>query len=99
MPAVPHPTTEQKAAALTRMLEVGRGRLGVVRDAEARTTHGGRDRGRRRCRPAQGFGLTVADPAQVFPPGRLLGIAEEIRPGDMMVMAELAAAQAGSCRC
>ena len=38
--------------------------------------------------------LTVADPAQVFPPGRLLGIAEEIRPGDMMVMAELAAAQA-----
>ena len=34
---IPHPTTEQKAAALTRMLEVWRGRLGVIRDAEART--------------------------------------------------------------
>jgi hypothetical protein len=34
---IPHPSTEQKAAALTRMLEVWRGRLGVVQDSEART--------------------------------------------------------------
>ena len=34
--AIPHPSTEQKAAALTRMLEVWRGRLGVVHDTGAR---------------------------------------------------------------
>jgi hypothetical protein len=34
--AIAHPDTEQKAAALTRMLEVWRGRLGVVQDTEAR---------------------------------------------------------------
>ena len=34
---IPHPTTEQKAAALTRMLEAWRDRLVVVRDTEART--------------------------------------------------------------
>ena len=34
---IPHPTTEQKAAALIRMLEVWRGQLGVVRDTESRT--------------------------------------------------------------
>lgn len=34
---IPHPTIEQKVAALTRMLEVWRGRLSVVRDIEART--------------------------------------------------------------
>jgi hypothetical protein len=33
---IPHPTTEQKAAALTRMLAVWRGRLSVVGDANAR---------------------------------------------------------------
>ena len=34
--AISHPSTEQKAAALTRMLEIWRGRLGVVQDTEAR---------------------------------------------------------------
>jgi hypothetical protein len=34
---IPHPSTEQKAAALTRMLEVWRDRLGIVQDKEART--------------------------------------------------------------
>ncbi len=34
---VAHPTVEQKAAALGHMLEVWRGRLGVVHDAAART--------------------------------------------------------------
>ena len=39
--------------------------------------------------------LAVADAAEVLPPGCLLGIAKEIRPGDMVVMPELATAQAG----
>ena len=39
--------------------------------------------------------LAVADAAEVLPPGCLLGIAREIRPGDMVVMPELATAQAG----
>lgn len=34
--SVPHPSGEQKAAVLFRMLEVWRGRLGVVRDADTR---------------------------------------------------------------
>src|SRR3954468_12994735 len=39
--------------------------------------------------------LAVADAPCVFPPGSLLGIAEQIRPGDVMVVPRLAAAQAG----
>ena len=39
--------------------------------------------------------LAVADAAEVLAPGCLLGIAEEIRPSDMVVMPELAPAQAG----
>jgi hypothetical protein len=39
--------------------------------------------------------LAVAEAADVFPPGRLLGVAEQIRPGDVMVVPHLAAAQAG----
>src|SRR5690349_18285776 len=37
----------------------------------------------------------VADAAQVLPPSRLLGVADEIRSGDVVVMSEFAAAQAG----
>jgi hypothetical protein len=33
---IPHPTSEQKVVALTGMLEIWRGRLGAVRDTEAR---------------------------------------------------------------
>src|SRR5512133_3449488 len=39
--------------------------------------------------------LAIADAPCVFPPGGLLGIAEQIRPGDVMVVPHLAAAQAG----
>jgi len=39
--------------------------------------------------------LAVADPAQVLPPCRFLGVADEIGAGDVVVMAQLAAAQAG----
>src|SRR3954454_11535363 len=39
--------------------------------------------------------LAIADAPCVFPPGSLLGIAEQIRPGDVMVVPHLAAAQAG----
>jgi hypothetical protein len=39
--------------------------------------------------------LAVADSAQVLAPGCLLGIAEEIRPSDVVVMPEFAAAQTG----
>src|SRR4051812_44736874 len=38
--------------------------------------------------------LAVAKAPGVLPPGRLLGVAEEIRTGDVMVVPELAAAQA-----
>jgi hypothetical protein len=33
--------------------------------------------------------LAVADPAQVLAPGRLLSVADEILPGDVVVMSEL----------
>ena len=39
--------------------------------------------------------LAVADAAEVLAPGCLLGIAEEIRPSDVVVMPEFAPAQAG----
>ena len=39
--------------------------------------------------------LAVADAAEVLAPGCLLGIAEEIRPSDVVVMPEFAAAQTG----
>src|SRR5215213_20268 len=39
--------------------------------------------------------LAVAEAPGVFPPGSLLGIAEQIPPGDGMVVPQLAAAQAG----
>src|SRR6478735_10209814 len=39
--------------------------------------------------------LAVADAAEILPPGRFAAIANEIRPGDMVVMAEFAAAQTG----
>ena len=39
--------------------------------------------------------LAVADAAEVFAPGDFLGVAEEIRPSDMVVMPEFAPAQAG----
>ena len=35
--------------------------------------------------------LAVADATQVFAPGRLLGVAEKIRPSDVVVMSEFAA--------
>jgi len=38
--------------------------------------------------------LTVADAAGIFSPACFLGVAEEIRPGDVVMMPELAAAQA-----
>jgi hypothetical protein len=38
--------------------------------------------------------LAVADKAEILAPGRFLGVASEIRPSDVMVMAEIAAAQA-----
>ena len=38
--------------------------------------------------------LAVTDPAEVLPPGCLLSVAREIWPGDMMMMAEFAPAQA-----
>ena len=39
--------------------------------------------------------LAVADTAEVLPPSRLLSVAREIWPGEMMMMSEFAAAQAG----
>ena len=39
--------------------------------------------------------LAIADAAEVLTPRCLLGIAEEIRPSDMVVMPELTTAQAG----
>ena len=39
--------------------------------------------------------LAVADAAEILPPGRFAGIANEIGSGDMVVMAEFAAAQTG----
>ena len=39
--------------------------------------------------------LAVADAARIFPPGRFLSVAEEIGPGDVVMVADLAAAQAG----
>ena len=39
--------------------------------------------------------LAVADAAEVLPPSRLLSVAREIWPGEMMMMSEFAAAQAG----
>jgi hypothetical protein len=38
--------------------------------------------------------LAVADNAEILAPGRFLGVASEIRPSDVMVMAGFAAAQA-----
>jgi hypothetical protein len=32
--------------------------------------------------------LAVADPARILAPRRFLGVTDEIRPGDMMVMSE-----------
>ena len=42
--------------------------------------------------------FAVADAAQVLAPGCLLGVAEQVRPGDMMMVAELGPAQAGEVR-
>ena len=39
--------------------------------------------------------IAIADAAQVFTPGGFLGIAKQIRPGNVVVMAKLAATQAG----
>src|ERR1700739_4926005 len=39
--------------------------------------------------------IAVADAAQVLTPGGLLGVANQIRPRNMVMMAELAATQAG----
>ncbi len=39
--------------------------------------------------------LAVADTAQVLPPGRLLRVADEVGASDVVVMPNLAAAQAG----
>jgi len=39
--------------------------------------------------------LAVADAAEILPPGRLAGVADEIRPGDVVMMAEFTAAQTG----
>ena len=39
--------------------------------------------------------LAVADAAQVVPPCRFLRVADQVGTGDVVMMAELAAAQAG----
>src|SRR3954464_11517396 len=39
--------------------------------------------------------VAVTDAAEVLTPGRLAGITDEIRPGDMVVMSEFTAAQTG----
>ena len=39
--------------------------------------------------------IAVADAAQVFTPGGFPGVANQIRPGNVVVMAKLAATQAG----
>jgi hypothetical protein len=39
--------------------------------------------------------LAVADAAQVLAPSRLLSVTNKIRPGDVVVMSEFAATQAG----
>src|ERR1700690_95304 len=39
--------------------------------------------------------LAVADPPQILAPGCLLGVTDEVRPGDVVVMSEFTAAQAG----
>src|SRR6201989_119823 len=39
--------------------------------------------------------LAVADAAEILPPGRLAGVADEIRPGDVVLMAGATAAQTG----
>ena len=39
--------------------------------------------------------VAIADAAQVLAPSRLLGITDEIRPGDMVMMPKFAARQAG----
>lgn len=38
--------------------------------------------------------IAIADAAQVFTPGGFLGVAKQIRPGNVVVMAKLAATQA-----
>ena len=39
--------------------------------------------------------LAVTDAAQILAPGRLLSVTNKIGPGDVVVMSELAATQAG----